>query len=126
MLSTVLTALALLASAVAHALPVIGVLGRPGLARLYGVTIDDPAVLLLMRHRAVLFGLVGALAMVAVFVPVLQIAALSVSAMSTAGYVVLWRGTGRAGGAPLARVARVDLVLAALSVIALGVRVAAG
>lgn len=43
-----------------HLLPVSGVLGAQRLAALYALPFDDPNLLLLMRHRAVLFGLLGA------------------------------------------------------------------
>ncbi len=40
-------------------LPTIGVLGSHELQSLYGVSITDPNEVLMMRHRAVLFGVVG-------------------------------------------------------------------
>ncbi len=40
-------------------LPVLGVLGPERLRTLYGVAFEDSSVVLLMRHRAVLLGLVG-------------------------------------------------------------------
>ena len=46
---------------VVHLLPLIGVLGAARLEQLYQVRIDDPNLLLLMRHRALMFGLLGAL-----------------------------------------------------------------
>jgi len=50
----------LLVAAVFHLLPATGLFGADRLAALYGVTIEDPGLLLLMRHRAMLFGLLGA------------------------------------------------------------------
>ena len=55
--------------AIIHLLPVVGVFGADRLESLYGVAIEDPSLLVLMRHRAVLFGLVGGLIMVAAFLP---------------------------------------------------------
>jgi hypothetical protein len=49
--------------------PLSGVLGAEALQRLYGHAFDDPAQLLLMRHRAVLFGLLGALLVAAAWRP---------------------------------------------------------
>src|SRR3989344_8880855 len=46
--------------AVVHALPLVGVLGAGKLAQLYGTPVQDAGVELLLRHRAVLFGLLAA------------------------------------------------------------------
>lgn len=43
-----------------HILPVSGVFGADSLRNLYGIQIDDPQFALLLRHRAILFGLLGA------------------------------------------------------------------
>lgn len=59
-----------------HLLPITGVLGVDRLASLYGLAFDDPSLVILMRHRAVLFGLLGALLVAAAFAPSLQPAAL--------------------------------------------------
>lgn len=47
-------------AALVHLAPLPGVLGAAMLERLYGLRIDDPSLLLLLRHRALLFGLLGA------------------------------------------------------------------
>lgn len=62
----------LLVAGVIHLLPLPGVLGSERLAALYGLAFDDPNLAILMRHRAVLFGLVGAFLVVAAFRPELQ------------------------------------------------------
>lgn len=49
--------------------PVIGVLGADNLKSLYGMAVKNADVLLLLRHRAVFFGLVGALLLYAAFRP---------------------------------------------------------
>ena len=54
----------LLVAGVIHLLPLPGALGAGALARLYGLepaALADPNLALLLRHRAVLFGVVGAL-----------------------------------------------------------------
>lgn len=45
--------------------PLVGVLGAAQLASLYGQPVTDDDLLLLLRHRAVLFGLLGALLLAA-------------------------------------------------------------
>ena len=42
-----------------HLLPVAGVLGVDRLAALYGIALSEPNIEILMRHRAILFGLLG-------------------------------------------------------------------
>lgn len=46
-------------AAAIHLAPGLGILGPVMLERLYGVALQDPALVLLMQHRAVLFALVG-------------------------------------------------------------------
>ena len=57
---------------VIHLLPLSGVLGGARLVSLYGISIDDPNLEILMRHRAVLFGLLGAFLIYAAFKPPFQ------------------------------------------------------
>jgi len=59
----------LVIAGIVHLLPLSGVLGSSQLAALYGLTIDEPNLLILMRHRAVLFGLIGAFLLLAVWRP---------------------------------------------------------
>lgn len=42
-----------------HAVPVVGFIGADNLERLYGVSLESPELVLLMRHRAVLFGILA-------------------------------------------------------------------
>lgn len=56
-----LVPLALWLVALLHALPLAGVLGAARLSTLYGIDVADPNLALLLRHRAVLFGLLAAL-----------------------------------------------------------------
>jgi len=131
---------ALLIAAVFHLLPLAGVLGAERLAALYGVRIADPALLLLMRHRALLFGVLGLLMLCAAFVDgmprtervsaptpsglnasLLQAGALVAALVSTGGFVLLaWNVS---FDAPLQRVMRIDMALFALLACALAARV---
>lgn len=54
---------------VIHLLPLAGVLGAERLADLYAVELADPNLVVLMRHRAVLFGLLGVFLLLAAFRP---------------------------------------------------------
>jgi len=92
-----------------HLLPLTGVLGVPRLQALYGVTITDPNLEILMRHRAVLFGILGAFLIYAAFRPGLQLAALIAGAVSVISFLVI---AGTVGGynAGIARVVTADIV----------------
>ena len=92
-----------------HLLPLTGVLGVPRLQALYGVTITDPNLEILTRHRAVLFGVLGAFLIYAAFRPGLQLAALITGAVSVISFLVI---AGMIGGynAGIARVVTADIV----------------
>jgi hypothetical protein len=62
----------LVISAIIHLLPLAGVLGAERLSTLYGLPFDEPNLAILMRHRAVLFGLLGCFLIYAAFQPQLQ------------------------------------------------------
>jgi hypothetical protein len=72
-----------------HLLPLTGVLSVSRLQALYGVTITDPNLEILMRHRAVLFGMLGAFLIYAAFRPGLQLAALIAGAVSVISFLVI-------------------------------------
>lgn len=76
----------LLIVALIHLLPLAGVLGAERLSALYGVEISDPNLAILMRHRALLFGLLGAFIAWAAFAPVLRPAAFIGAFFSVAGF----------------------------------------
>jgi hypothetical protein len=108
---------ALLFAAAIHLPPLVGVLGPARLAKLYGVPIAEPNLEILMRHRAVLFGLLGAFFGYAAFDPALWDLGLIAGIVSIVAFIGLAR---RIGGATpqLARVVRVDVVALVLLVVA--------
>ncbi|MCA6597481.1 MAG: phosphopantetheine adenylyltransferase [Pseudanabaena sp. M046S1SP1A06QC] len=75
--------------AVIHLLPLSGILGAARLSDLYGITFDEPNIAILMRHRAVLFGLLGSFLLVAVFRSEFQIAAFIAGFVSVASFMYL-------------------------------------
>jgi hypothetical protein len=101
-------------------LPVTGVVSAARLEALYGVAIGDPNLLVLMRHRAVLFGIVGALLCAAAFRPAWRAAALAAGLASMLSFVALAWLAGDANPA-LNRIAIVDLVLCAALGCAVGI-----
>lgn len=84
-----LTAAGFLLAGLINLVPIVGVAGLPQLQRLYSLATLDPDLLLLLRHRAVLLGLVGALMVAAVFRPELRWAAAAVGLVSMGSFVVL-------------------------------------
>jgi hypothetical protein len=100
-----------------HLLPLSGVLGAERLTALYGVAFEEPNLLVLMRHRAVLFGLLGVLLLLAAARPALQPLALASGFVSVASFVWLAWSAGGVNAA-LGRVVMVDLVAIACLVVA--------
>ncbi|MBB1518875.1 phosphopantetheine adenylyltransferase [Aquipseudomonas guryensis] len=84
-----LIAALLLVAAVIHLLPLAGVLGGERLNSLYGLTLNEPNLQLLMRHRAVLFGLLGALLAAAALLPGLRSVALGAGLISVLSFILL-------------------------------------
>lgn len=99
-----------------HLLPLSSVLGSDRLASLYGVNFDDPNLAILMRHRAVLFGLLGAFLIYAAFKPAFQLAAFFGGFISVLSFLYLAWAVG-AYNAQVARVVVADLVALACLVI---------
>ena len=102
--------------AIIHLLPLTGVLGGARLSALYGIPLDEPNLAILMRHRAVLFGLLGAFLLYAAFRPALQPAAFVVGFVSVLSFLYLaWSVGGY--NAQVGRVFTADLVALACLVV---------
>jgi hypothetical protein len=107
----------LLLVATIHALPVVGVLGPAKLSQLYGFPVSDGSLELVLRHRAVLFGLLAAFLAYAAFKPELHRLALVAGLVSVASFLVL-AAMVSSYNQQLATVVRVDWV--ALVLLSLG------
>lgn len=95
--------------AIIHLLPLSGVLGGARLSALYGISFDEPNLAILMRHRAVLFGLLGVFLLYAAFRPGYQLAAFVAGFVSVLSFLCLaWSVGGY--NAQLGRVFNADLV----------------
>jgi hypothetical protein len=101
-------------------LPLPGLLGAGQLTRLYGVVGDDPNVGILLQHRAVLFGLLGALLIAAALRPELRAVALVAGLLSTVSFLVIAWGVG-GYNAQVARVVVADLLAVVLLLVAAGI-----
>jgi len=92
-----------------HLLPLSGVLGSTRLQALYGLSINDPDLLILMRHRSVLFGLLGAFLLYAAVRPALQPIAYVGGAVSVVSFLWIAKSAGRTN-AHVARVVTADWI----------------
>jgi hypothetical protein len=92
-----------------HLLPITGVFGADRLAALYGIAVDDLNLAILMRHRAVLFGLLGVFLLLAAFKPALQFIAFVAGFVSVISFLWLALAAGDYN-AQIARVFVIDLV----------------
>jgi hypothetical protein len=92
-----------------HLLPSTGMLGAGRLAALYGIALPDADLLILMRHRAVLFGILGLVMIGGAFRAELTGLALGAGIVSVASFIALALSVGGYGAA-LGRVVAVDAV----------------
>ncbi|QQS42112.1 MAG: phosphopantetheine adenylyltransferase [Acidobacteriota bacterium] len=84
-----LVSVMLIVVAIIHLLPLSGVIGGERLSSLYGIRFDEPNLAILMRHRAVLFGLLGVFLLYAAFRPAVQLAAFVAGFVSVLSFLVL-------------------------------------
>jgi len=110
------SALVLLAGVV-NLLPVSGAISAARLEALYGVAFREPNLVVLMRHRALLFGIVGVLLVVSAFRPALRTAGLAAGLFSMLSFVAIAWLAGEVN-AELRRVAVVDVVASAALIFA--------
>lgn len=103
---------------VIHLLPLSGVLGSDRLTSLYGLDFSEGNLEILMRHRAVLFGLLGAFMVFAAFKPAYQTIAFVGGFISVSSFLCIAWSVGGYNG----QVGRIFLA----DVVALGCLVVGG
>lgn len=82
----------LLIGAIINLLPLPGALSARGLSRLYGLTITDPDLLIMLRHRSAVFAIIGVLLLAAIFRAELQAAAILAGLASAASFnLIAWQ-----------------------------------
>ncbi len=74
--------------------PVIGVISAQKLESAYSVILAGNDLAILMRHRALLFGILGAFILYSAFNPFYQPAAMIMGGVSMVGFALLVLGTG--------------------------------
>lgn len=109
----------LLMAGLINFVPLAGVTGDALLQSSYGIEIASPELSLLLRHRAVLFGIVGGLLLVAAFKPAMRSVASVCGMVSMVSFAALYGIIGPQ--APqLAGVLRADIVGIAALAVAIG------
>jgi len=93
-------------------LPLIGALSRKRVEALYDVTIEDGTYEVLLRHRAVLFGIVGTLMLASAFVASLRPAGYAAGFTAMLSYLLLAARVGN-HNANIRRVAILDIIATA-------------
>ena len=92
-----------------HLIPAVGILGPVRLESLYGIKLGaDPNLNVLLRHRALLFGLLGIPLTMASFHPAWQHSAIAAGLVSTASFIALCRLEAKPVNAHLRRVCLID------------------
>lgn len=92
-----------------HLIPVTAALGGEWLVRLYGFRPESPDLSILLRHRAVLFAIVGGVLIAAAFHAPWRGLALVIGAVSVTSFLVIAALEG-GGSASIRRVVYADLV----------------
>ncbi len=88
-------AFTLLAGGVIHLLPVAGVLGTERLFALYGVPVTEPNLAILLRHRAVMFGLIGGVMILSIVKPAMQPLAFALGLLSVTSFLYIASSVGQ-------------------------------
>lgn len=109
-------------SALIHLAPVVGVLSTDHLEKLYGIPVGSPDLAVLLRHRAVLFGVLGGLLVWGIFEHDDRAVAVVAVLVSDVAYALLCR-VHRDHNPQLGRVYRADVV-SIVALVAAGVALA--
>jgi hypothetical protein len=99
----------MLVVAVIHLLPISGFFGVERLASLYEIEITDGNLEILMRHRAMLFGILGVFLAYAAFKPAIQPIAFIAAFISVASFFFLSYSVGEFNDA-IRKVIIVDII----------------
>lgn len=110
--------IALLVSGIIHLIPVYGVSGSAALTQLYGIEVVDSNVAILLQHRALLFGILGLLMLLAIALPSIRIPVLVTGLLSAASFIVVAMWVGDYNPA-ISRVIRADAFASALLAVGL-------
>lgn len=108
----------LLITGLINFLPVIGVLSSDQINGLYGLVIDNRDLMILLRHRALLFGIIGGFVIYSAFKRQYQLASILMMLVSMLGFLFILHIEGSSNYA-LAKIALIDVIGIVLALIAL-------
>jgi len=108
----------LLITGLINFLPVIGVLSSDQINGLYGLEIDNRDLMILLRHRALLFGIIGGFVIYSAFKRQYQLASILMMLVSMLGFLFILHIEGSSNYA-LAKIALIDVIGIVLALIAL-------
>lgn len=95
-----------------HLLPLPGMFGATQLERLYGVALTDPNLIIMMRHRALLFALLACFVIFSAFKPDLVWLGIAAGVISAGSFVwFAWSTEGY--NAAIGRIVVVDIIATA-------------
>lgn len=120
-MSDYLVAGILLLVALINLAPIVGVRSAASLQKLYGVALEDENLVVLLRHRAVLFGLIGGLILYSVFDSSLQPLAFLFAYLSMLSYLLIVKQH-RTANVQLMRVYKIDVVALLLLTLAAAIK----
>lgn len=123
-MKTALT-IALLLVGLLNFLPVLGVLSAQRIESAYGVDVTSPDLEILLRHRAVLFGIVGTFIIASALRPELRWPAIAAGLVSMVSFVLLAQMVG-GYSAPIRKIVVADVVGIVVLMVAAGGQWAAG
>lgn len=90
MTDIIITVLILIAGLI-NFIPIVGAASKGSLERLYGIDIGDANTEILMRHRAVMFGLLGGFMIYAALAQTLQVWAIAGGLISMVTFIIFAR-----------------------------------
>ena len=112
-----LVVVGLLVGGIVNLLPLPGAISAAGLARLYAIDTTDADLVIMLRHRSMVFVILGVLMLAAIWWPHLRAAAILAGLASTAGFVLIALQVGRYSRA-IRRVVIADIIAVAALAIA--------
>ncbi|MCZ8237101.1 MAG: hypothetical protein O9346_01650 [Leptospiraceae bacterium] len=101
--------ISLMIVAIIHILPLFGAQGNNALNKMYGLVIEESNLSILMRHRAILFGIVAMILIYAIFFPMYRPMAILIGFVSVISFLILAWSVGGIND-PLKRVVIADLI----------------